>query len=117
MKLDSAAACAFSRTMRWYSDAEQRFCAIKAERRAIVSHDDRVKSVMSDGKDGVFLWRAFMIVCMSSNAVVLSKRASAPARHGFVLDLRRRLRASFVPLSAAQPATLAQRPLAVLDEL
>jgi hypothetical protein len=48
---DSIAAMAFSLTMRWYSTGEHRFWAIRSDRRAIVSHEVRAKSVIIQGRD------------------------------------------------------------------
>ena len=48
---DVAAARAFSRTMRWYSAGEHLFCATSSMRRAIVSHDAIIRSVIIIGSD------------------------------------------------------------------
>ena len=53
---DVAAARAFSRTMRWYSAGEHLFCATSSVRRAIVSHDAIIRSVIIIASDTV-LWR------------------------------------------------------------
>ena len=50
---DVAAARAFSRTMRWYSAGEHLFCATSSVRRAIVSHDAIIRSVIIIGSDAV----------------------------------------------------------------
>src|SRR5690348_4837312 len=47
---DVAAARAFSRTMRWYSAGEHLFCATSSARRAIVSHDAIIRSVIKIGR-------------------------------------------------------------------
>ena len=50
---DVAAARAFSRIMRWYSAGEHLFCATSSVRRAIVSHDAIIRSVIIIGSDTV----------------------------------------------------------------
>ena len=50
---DVAAAKAFSRTIRWYSAGEHLFCATSRVRRAIVSHDAIIRSVIIIGSDTV----------------------------------------------------------------
>jgi hypothetical protein len=48
---DVAAAMAFSRTMRWYSAGDHLFCATSSVRRAIVSHDAIIRSVIIISSD------------------------------------------------------------------
>lgn len=50
---DVAAAATFSRTMRRYSAGEHLFCAISNVRRAMVSQDASIKSVIIIGSDDV----------------------------------------------------------------
>jgi hypothetical protein len=50
---DVAAAMAFSRTMRWYSADEHLFCATSSVRRAIVSHDAIIRSLIIIGSGTV----------------------------------------------------------------
>jgi len=53
LRPDVAAATAFSRTMRWYSAGEHLFCMTSSVRRAIVSQDAMIRSVIIIGSDTV----------------------------------------------------------------
>jgi hypothetical protein len=58
---DVAAASAFSSTIRRYSAGEHLFCAISIVRRAIVSQDAIIRSVIMTGRDSLLrLLRGFM---------------------------------------------------------
>jgi hypothetical protein len=56
----AAAASAFSLIMRLYSASEHLFSAISSERRAIVSHDASISSVIIVGRDTLRRPRAFI---------------------------------------------------------
>ena len=70
LDLDSTAAAIFSRTMRRYSAGEHLFCAISNVRRASVSQDANISSVINSGSDDLRRLLAFIPNVVSQDAAL-----------------------------------------------
>jgi hypothetical protein len=63
----AAAASVFSLSIRLYSTGEHLFCAISSARRATVSHDANISSVIIVGRDVFCRLRAFIMNGLGAN--------------------------------------------------